>query len=158
MPTTGDGEERGHADRWLAHATGGPELDALLCAPALHGLLAALTGVAWRPNGRVGTYSYYRAPGHYLGVHRDIRGCDLALITCVWDTGGIGGDLIVYPGAARRRLAEVRADPALGARCVALRPGESVVFLGGIIPHQVTPIADGHVRAVALLCFELATA
>lgn len=156
VPPTGDGETRGYADRWLATAVGGPALDSLLCAPAVLGLLAELTGLAWQPNGRYGTYSYYRAPGHFIGVHRDVQGCELALITCIRDTGGAGGDLIVYPGGAGRRLAEVRAAPDRGARRVAVAPGDSVVLLGGIIPHLVTPLGEGHVRVVAPLCYQLA--
>jgi len=156
VPPTGDGETRGYADRWLATAVGGPVLDSLLCAPAVLAFLAALSGLAWQPNGRLGTYSYYRSPGHFLGAHRDVRGCELALITCIRDTGGAGGELIVYPGAARRRLAEVRADPDRGALRVALAPGDSVILLGGIIPHLVTPLGEGHVRVVAPLCYQLA--
>jgi hypothetical protein len=153
---TGDGEARGYADRWLATAVGGPVLDSLLCAPAVLDFLVELTGLAWQPNGRLGTYSYYRQPGHYIGLHRDVRGCELALITCIRDTGGAGGDLIVYPGAAGRRLAEVRADPARGARRLRLEPGDSVVLLGGLVPHLVTPLGQGHVRVVAPLCYHLA--
>jgi hypothetical protein len=156
VPPTGDGETRGYADRWLATAVGGPVLDSLLCAPAVLAFLAELTGLAWQPNGRLGTYSYYRSPGHFLGVHRDVRGCELALITCIRDTGGPGGELIVYPAAAGRRLAAVRADPEHCARRVALAPGDSVVLLGGIIPHLVTPLGEGHVRVVAPLCYQLA--
>jgi len=76
---------------------------------------------------------------------------------CIRDTGGAGGDLVVYPGAAGRRLAEVRADPERGARRVSLEPGDSVVLLGGIVPHLVTPLGEGHVRVVAPLCYHLAT-
>jgi hypothetical protein len=158
MAVHGGGEQRGHAARWMATTAGGPVLDALLCAPHVLDHLAAVTGVTWRPNGRLGTYSYYREPGHFLGIHRDVRGCDLALITCLWDTGGAGGDLVVYPGAARRRLAEVRAEPRRGAHRVALAPGESAILLGGIVPHRVSPTGPAHARAVAPLCYRLAVA
>lgn len=155
-PPARDGEARGRAERRLAFAVGGPVLDSLLCDPAVLGFLSGLTGVAWGPNGRLGTYSYYRAQGDFLGLHRDARSCDLAVITCLWDTGGPGGDLVVYPSAAGRPLAKVRVDLRQGAHRVPLTPGESVVFLGGMIPHRVTPVGQGRSRAVAPLCYRLA--
>ena len=150
-------EARGQPDRWLDVAIGERRLRELFCSPAVLDVLADLTGTAWRPHGAQGTYSYYRAEGHYLGVHRDAVGCDLAVITCLNDTApGAGGDLVVYPGAATRSLGSVRARPADGAHTVRLNAGESAVLLGSLVPHRVASVGAGQVRVVAPLCYELA--
>lgn len=152
-------EARGQPDRWLDVAIGDAVLRSFFHAPAVLGQLAALTGMACRPHGVLGTYSYYRAPGHYLGVHRDAVGCDLAVITCLGDTvtdDEGGGQLVVYPGGATRSLAAVRAEPGRGAHRLRLRPGESAVLLGSLVPHRVTPVGPGQIRIVAPLCYDLA--
>jgi hypothetical protein len=151
-------EARGQPDRWLDVAVGGPRLEEFFCSTPMLEMLADLTDAAWTPHGTQGTYSYYRAEGHYLGVHRDAVGCDLAVITCLSDTTpGAGGNLIVYPGAATRSLGSLRADLADGARAVRLCPGESAILLGSLVPHRVAPTAAGQVRVVAPLCYALAT-
>lgn len=146
--------ERGAPDRWLEQAPGGPALRRLLHDPSTAGALAELTGTRWSPLGDQGSYSYYRRPGHHLGLHRDIRRCDLAAITCVAvDGDGTGGDLEVLPAAAGTPLSGLRTEPAARARVLQLRPGETAVLLGGVVPHRVTPVAGDRVRIVAPLCF-----
>jgi hypothetical protein len=150
-------EARGQPDRWLDVAVGGPRLKDFFCSSPVLEVLADLTGASWMPHGTQGTYSYYRAEGHYLGVHRDAAGCDLAVITCLSDTTPhAGGNLVVYPGAATRPLGSVRADPAEGAHTLRLRPGESAILLGSLVPHRVAPTTAGQVRVVAPLCYKLA--
>lgn len=157
IPEPPDGPEaRGQPDRWLDVAVGGQRLQEFFCSLAVLEVLADLTGATWRPHGTQGTYSYYRAEGHYLGVHRDAVGCDLAVITCLSDTAPSGGgNLVVYPGAATRTLDSVRADTASGAHPVRLRAGESAVLLGSLLPHRVTAVAADQVRVVAPLCYQL---
>jgi hypothetical protein len=151
-------EARGQPDRWLDVAVGGPRLQEFFCSSPVLAVLADVTGATWRPHGRQGTYSYYRAEGHYLGVHRDAAGCDLAVITCLSDTTpDAGGNLVVYPGAATRPLGSVRADPADGAHTLRLRPGESAILLGSLVPHRVAPTTAGQVRVVAPLCYKFAS-
>lgn len=163
-----DDPRRGHPDRRLESAPGGPVLRALYASPVLHGLLARLTGGAWEPSGLQATYSYYRAPGHHLGLHRDVDVCDLAVIACVADDGPVArvglddddpagggaasGVLHVYPGRAGEALAAIRADRR-GGVAVPVVPGEAVVLLGGVVPHEVSPVALGRCRVVAPLCF-----
>lgn len=163
-----DDPRRGHPDRRLESAPGGPVLRALYSSPVLHGLLARLTGAAWEPSGLQATYSYYRAPGHYLGLHRDVDVCDLAVIACVADDGpgaqvglddddpagggATSGVLHVYPGRAGDALAAIRADRR-GGSAVPVVPGEAVVLLGGVVPHEVSPVAPRRCRVVAPLCF-----
>lgn len=152
-----DDPRRGHPDRRLESAPGGPVLRALYASPVLHALLARLTGAAWEPSGLQATYSYYRAPGHYLGLHRDVDVCDLAVIACVADDGPAGGDaasgvLHAYPGRAGDTLAAIRADRH-GAVAIRLAPGDVVVLLGGVVPHEVSPVGGRRCRIVAPLCF-----
>jgi hypothetical protein len=153
-----DEPRRGHPDRRLESAPGGPVLRALYASPVLHGLLARLTGAGWEPSGLQATYSYYRAPGHYLGLHRDVDVCDLAVIACVADAGAPGGHeetsgvLRAYPRRAGDALAAIRADRH-GAVAIRLAPGEAVVLLGGVVPHEVSPVGPGRCRIVAPMCF-----
>jgi hypothetical protein len=154
-----DGEEHrgGAPDRWLESAVGGDELARLYTSPALAERLQDMTGLSWVPSGGNGTYSYYRRGGHYLGLHRDVEECDLAVIVCVSDryTGdpGIAGTLCVYPQRAREPLSAIRATPERDALYIRVRPGEAAVLLGGIVPHRVVPVEPGHERVVAPLCF-----
>ena len=147
----------GSPDRWLESAPGGTALQAFYHSPRILDLLHQLTGLAWTQSGLAGTYSYYRRPGHHLGLHRDIDECDLAVITCVHDSAesrvGAGGALCLYPGRTGDTLAELRALPDDGAAYVRLEPGQSLVLLGGLVPHRVLPVGEEHVRIVAPLCY-----
>jgi hypothetical protein len=156
-----DGEQdRGGApDRWLESAVGGPRLAAFLHAPPTLALLRRLTGLDWTPSGAEGTYSYYRRAGHHLGLHRDVDECDLAVITCIQAAGPATDDagvLVLYPGRAKEPLSAIRAEPMRGAVPVRLASGESLVLLGGAIPHRVLPLGEGHLRIVAPLCYRVA--
>ena len=151
---------RGNPARRLESAPGGGTLQALYTAPVLHAWLRELTGLAWVPSGGLGTYSYYRREDDHLGIHRDVDECDLAVIACVAEAGaptsGLAGTLSLWPDRAGERLSEIRAAPAAGRVTVRLAPGQSIVLLGGIVPHAVEPLVAGHVRIVAPLCFRAA--
>ncbi|HVM02223.1 MAG TPA: hypothetical protein VM263_06080 [Acidimicrobiales bacterium] len=150
-----DDPRGGHPDRRLETAAGGPALGALYASPVLHRLLARLTGTPWRPSGPRASYSYYRAPRHHLGLHRDVDVCALAVIACVADGGATDAGaaaLHVYPSRAADALADVRADRR-GAVAVPVAPGQAVVLLGGIVPHEVRPVGPGRCRVVAPMCF-----
>lgn len=148
---------RGNPARFLEWAPGGPRLHALYHARPVAALLRRLTGLGWAPTGGQAAYSYYRRPGHFLDVHRDIETCDLALITCLHDTGapgsGLAGALCLWPRRGGERLAAIRAAPDAGRVAVRLRPGESIVLLGGLVPHRLEPVAASQARVVAPLCF-----
>jgi hypothetical protein len=150
---------RGDPARWLETAPGGPALAAFLAAPATLALLRRLTGLPFVPSGPQGTYSYYRRAGHHLDVHRDIDVCDLAVITCLRDEGA-GADaasLEVYPDRWQEPTSRVRRTAEVGAQPVILAPGESVVLLGGVVPHRVPKVAAGRIRIVTPLCYRVAT-
>jgi hypothetical protein len=148
---------RGDPDRWLDMAAGGPVLQAFYRNPGILGLLSELTGICWTTSGGQGSYSYYRRPGHYLGLHRDIDECDLAIITCVQDDlptrAGTSGMLCLYPGRTGERLSGIRRSASEGAILLRVPPGASLILLGGLIPHTLLPVAAGHTRIVAPLCY-----
>jgi hypothetical protein len=139
-------------------AAGGPALTTLRDgAPTLEAL-RAWTGEPWVP---VGTgaprFSYYRRPYHFSGLHRDRPDCELSVITCVVDTPGTGGDLVLFPGRCRESLDAVRATPDVGAVTLRLAPGESLLVFGSAVPHAVTPVAPGRTRIVLATCYRRVT-
>jgi hypothetical protein len=147
-------DERGDPDRWLESAPGGSALQAFASSDAVLARLVRATGVPWQPAGP-GSWSYYRREGHYLGLHRDLSVCDLAVITCVVDRGAraSSGTLRVWPTRARDSLDGVRQDPTGGVD-VRVEAGETVFLLGGLVPHCVTPLESARVRIVAPLCYQ----
>lgn len=151
---------RGNPARLLESAPGGPALRAFYTAPLLLAWLRRLTGLDWVRTGDLGTYSYYRREGSFLGVHRDIDTCDVAVITCIFESGapagGISGSLSLWPERTTEPVSAVRADPERGRVTVRLRPGEAIVLLGGIVPHAIEPLGPGHVRITSPLCFHAA--
>jgi hypothetical protein len=151
---------RGNPTRSLESAPGGTVLQALYTAPIVHDWLARLTGLRWFPSGGQGTYSYYVRERDFLGVHRDVEACDLAVIACVEEsgapTGGTAGALSLWPDRTEELVSEIRRRPAPGRVTVRLGPGEAIVLLGGLVPHALEPLAAGHRRVVAPLCFRTA--
>ena len=151
------GTERGNPDRWLESVPGGPVLNELYADAGLLDALYTLTGLNWVPAGASAAYSFYRAHGHYLGLHRDIEECDLAVIICVYSTGDGDGDragnLIVYPSRCHEPLETIQNAPEEGAWVVSVQPGKVVVLLGGLVPHAVTPMQPGQMRIMAPLCY-----
>ncbi len=126
-------------------------LRSLYLAPVLCELLAELTSMSWRPSGTDGSYSYYETPGHHLGVHRDVAECDLAVITCVERWGSVP-PLQIYPNDLRTPIGEVDLTGGDIVE-VDLRAGESLVLLGGVVPHRLPPLVGAGGRTVAPLCF-----
>lgn len=158
----GDGDGRfGDPERWLESASGGPALNGFYEAPRTLALLREMTGSGWTPSGAAGTFSYYRADGHHLGLHRDIDVCQLALITNVYEVGATpgsrAGSLAMYPTRTQEQLSSIRASPERGEHLLRLRPGESLLLLGGLVPHRLLPVGTGHVRIVAPLCYRPAS-
>ncbi len=126
----------------------------LFSSPAVIGSLANALGGVVRFAGS-GTFIYYEEPGDFLELHRDIVTCDLAVITCLAETrtASEGGKLLVYPEFRGQPLANVRAAGHAAATSVHLQPGETVVMLGGFLPHEVTPMMPGQERIVSVMCY-----
>ena len=57
--------------------------------------------------------------------------------------GHIGCPLSTVPGGAATRVV------------TKLRPGQSLVLFGGLVPHLVRPVRDGQHRIVSALCFRV---
>lgn len=148
------GRVRGDPDRWLESATGGEALASFSRSAALLAALREETGVAWLPAGG-GSWSYYRRAGHHLGLHRDVAVCDLAVITCVLNQGDSpeSGMLRLWPSRARHTLDEIREDPH-GFVDVRVQAGDTVLLLGGLVAHQVLPLAEGHLRIISPMCYQ----
>ena len=96
----------------------------------------------------------YRRPGHHFGLHRDIHHCDVAAITCIERSGrGDGGELLVFPRSSGAPLRNLTVGHAHRVR---IECGETIVLLGGHVPHMVTPVTGRLVRVVAPLCYRVA--
>jgi hypothetical protein len=156
-----DEEFRGGTPRRkLITAGAGPVQDALYASPAVHDALSTVCGMPIVPSGNRGSYSYYVRPGDFLGLHRDIPTCDVALITVLFDSGSDdqGGTLVAYPGRMTEPLSQLRVAPDEGAVAVTMNAGDTIVMYGGLVPHRIRRTADGQSRIVSVLCFQPAAA
>lgn len=150
-------EERGGAPGRSFRSAAGlqTQLRIFSSEPVIDSLVDTLGG-AVRLAGS-GSFTYYEEAGDYLELHRDIVTCDLAVITCLDETSTTSedGKLLAYPEFRGEPLANVRASGRVGATPINLRPGETVVMLGGIVPHEVTPMMPGQERIVSVMCYRV---
>ncbi len=143
--------------RAFRSSPGGPLHWGIYACAQMTDLLGQLCGLPMSPLGG-GTYTYYESPGDFLALHRDVETCDLAVITCLSETGGVdaGGRLLVYPSWVHEPLSVVRAAGSSSATPVPLGPGDTVALLGGIVPHEVTPMSAEQERIIAVMCYRMA--
>ncbi len=145
----------GKPPRALASASGGQVQDALYAAPWLHDFLSQMCGVRITPSGNRGSYSYYVNQGDFLDIHLDVDGCDVTLITVLYDdtdpTSEAGG-LCVYRQHVGVPLSAVRSAPDLHREVIKPSAGQSVLLLGGFVPHAILPMEQGQ-RVISALCF-----
>lgn len=142
--------------RRLFTAGGGPVQDAFYTAPWLAQWLTSLCGSTIRPTGTRGSYSYYVEPGDRLGLHLDVDACDVTLISVLRDDAGPdapSGGLLVHAAHLGADLHAVRRSPEDGVGLVKAVPGQSVVLLGGLLPHETVPVDPGGTRIISALCF-----
>jgi hypothetical protein len=145
--------------RAMQTASGGPVQEALYAAPWLRAFLAAQCGARIVPSANRGSYSYYVRPGDFLGTHLDVDSCDVTLITVLYDDTDPrdpAGGLAVYPHAIGMPLGRVRAAPDAGVALIKAWPGQSIVLLGGLVPHCVVPLGPEGQRVISALCFRAA--
>ncbi len=154
-------ERGGNPPRGFTSVVAGPEQGALYHSAELAARVAEIVGAPVAPSAEVGTYSFYERAGDHLGVHRDLEGCDVTVATCLNDTGEPGwecGAVCLWPGRHGQPLAAVRLAPDQGQVLVRLGVGESVVLLGGHVPHAILPVAEGQELLLSLLCFHFEAA
>ena len=156
-----DGHEGrgGVPERRFLSSSGGVVQDSFYQARWVIEFLRELTVPELVPSGERGTYSYYVRPGDFLGIHRDIVTCDVAVITCLSNglAGGAndGGNLCLYPERIDEPLSAIRAAPEKGALKLFLQPGQTIVMYGGIVPHALLPVTNGQARIVSVLCYHI---
>ena len=149
--------ERGGAPaRAFASAHGRAVQWRLFSAPALLTPVRELCGLTAVPTGG-GSFTYYEQPGDFLGLHRDIVTCDLAIITCVRETASssAGGSLLLYPEYSFELLSAVSAAGRAAGTAAHLRRGDTIILLGGIVPHEVLPMERGQDRIVSVMCYRI---
>jgi len=143
--------------RAIQSVAGGPVQDALFVSRALSTFVAQQVRAPIRPHGMRASYSIYAGEGAHLGIHRDVRGCDVALITCLHDSepNAQGGAIDVWFDQAATPLNEVRDSCDVGYIRLALQPGQTMLMHGGVLPHRIPPLCGDRVRIVSLMCFEI---
>ena len=135
--------------------------DELYASPGLSAVLSEQCGAPIVPSGNRGSYSYYVQPGDFLDTHLDVDTCDVTLITVLYDDidlDDVAGALAVYAGRFSASLSSIRAAPDEGVGFVKARPGQSIVILGGLVPHRLVPLGAAGQRVISALCFEAAAA
>ena len=157
---TSDNEEvrGGNPARRFISANGGEEQDAIYRDPKWARFLAHICNAPVVPTGERGTYTYYARPGDHLALHRDIKTCDIAVITCLLDRhheGSTSGRTCFYPTRQHELLSHIRATPNDGAVKVRLPVGHTMVMFGGLVPHLIEPVGPRELRVVSLLCFRV---
>ena len=142
--------------RSLASGPGGPFQDAYYAAPWLSAFVSEEVGAPVSPSGTRGSYSYYERPGDHLSLHVDVHGCDVTLISVLHDDSAPhdpGGAVLVHRSCVGTPLDEIEARPGVPGELVRAVPGQSILILGGLVPHRVLPRHGPGTRIVAPLCF-----
>jgi hypothetical protein len=153
IPSEGRG---GCPMRAFLSSQSGPTQWRLFSSPQLMASIKGVTGLSVQPTGS-GSYTYYERQGDFLALHRDIETCDLTLITCMDENGNSSGGarLLVYPRFIAAPLASVRIAGPGAAIPVWLRRGNTILLLGGMVPHELTPTQRGEERIVSVMCFQV---
>jgi hypothetical protein len=148
----------GEPQRALSTAGGGEVQDVVYHSPELRQHVSELLGLDVVPSGGRGSYSYYDRPGDFLDLHRDIDTCDVSVITVLQDSGSgddYTGALVVYPDYVEEPLSAVRQAAGRGGMAIRVLAGQTVVLLGGLVPHQVLPVAAAQARIISVLCLRV---
>jgi hypothetical protein len=147
----------GSPARRLSSVSGGPVLAALYGSAPLAAFIGGQVGAPVRPCGEQATFSIYNVEGAQLGIHRDVKGCDLTLITCLADNDpdANGGCTEAWPADLCTPLDELRRGACGPSLSLALQPGHAMLLHGGLVPHRIRATAAGRRRIVALMCFEM---
>jgi hypothetical protein len=147
----------GEPARQMISVEGGLHQAALFRSPQMRSFLSSEVSAPVRPSGERASYSIYAGQGAHLDIHRDVPGCDLALITCLYDSDALadGGALDLWLDDLCTPLNRVRGAPEVDRTRLVLSPGESMLLHGGIVPHRIPPLQGKRLRVVSLMCFEI---
>lgn len=144
--------------RHLYSAPGGPIQQKYYHDPALLRFLSAETDLSLKPKTERGSYSYYLQPGDFIGLHRDSVGCDLAVLTVLYDSSAQtekAGGLLIYCDRIDESIYSIRKSPSYGTEFVKMLPGQTLLLLGGLIPHRLIPVRSEQFRIISALCFQI---
>ena len=61
----------------------------------------------------------------------------------------------LWPERAEEPLSAIRADPGRGAVLRRLGPGQTLLLMGGMVPHALLPVRSGQLRFISVLCFRV---
>lgn len=153
VPTEGRG---GTPKRAFRNALSGPVQWRLFTSAQCLASIKSITGLTARPSGS-GSFTYYECEGDFLALHRDIETCDLTAITCIDEnsTASGGGRLLVYPDYRTESLASTRLAGPTAATPVWLRRGNTILLLGGMVPHELAAVLAGEERVVSVMCYQV---
>jgi hypothetical protein len=149
----------GQPARRIVSVEGGPSQDELFGSVELQRFVASEVNLPVRCCGWRASYSIYDGPQAHLGIHRDVPGCDLALITCLYDRDPLAGEgaIDLWLDDLTTPLRHIRAHVERRRSRLALLPGDSLLIHGGMIPHSIPPPGTDRLRIVSLMCFEIVT-
>lgn len=151
-------ERGGQPARKLSSAPGGPCLEAFNHDSYVLDSLEQIVGRPVSPSGSQGTFSYYVKEGDHLALHRDILVCDLAVINSLYDDtppDSQDGVLAIYSDRKDEKLAEITQTPLEKRKLVKLKEGQTIVMLGGIVPHMVLPMTSNFKRIISVNCYKV---
>src|SRR5262249_61285721 len=63
------------------------------------------------------------------------------------------GPLQLYRERMAEPLSRIRSTPEKGLMSVHLRPSQTIVLLGGYVPHATAAMEKGQKRIISVLCF-----
>ncbi len=106
----------GQPARQIVCVEGGRLQDELFGLVSLQTVVADEVRLPVRPCSMRGSYSIYTGPQAHLDIHRDVRGCDLALVTCLYDSDPFAGEGAVdlWLDDLTTPLGEIRTTPTDG--------------------------------------------
>jgi hypothetical protein len=138
-------------------ARGGAPQCVLYHDPEMHSFLSVETGLSLAPSGSHGIYAYYVRNNDFIGLHRDTSPFDVELITSLYDThpDNEQGSLAIYPTRTTESCESISKTSKKGKEIIKLKPGQSMLILGGVIPHRVVPVFADQIRIVSSLSFSV---
>jgi hypothetical protein len=147
----------GHPARKLVTSDGGEVQNEIYHSGDLRQFLMKVCGVPVRPSGPLGSYLYYTRQGDFIDLHLDVVECELVALTILNDSSDMmdmGGAYRIFPTGIGKPLSSVRMIAARGGGIIAkLKPGQTLIMFGGVVPHLVVPVHSHQSRVVSALCF-----